>query len=262
MTKPFSIQSTLPTRRAHFGLIASALLLFSCSVRAGNPDDETKKFTLSGQVAGMEDKKGFASTIKLTSLSGNTVATALSATDGTYLFHYVHPGSYDLQVGPQYRQGVQINDDKILNVFVPIPAAPANFREVELGPDYFCLLWDDKSGVESGFHIFGPVPLNSPANKIGWVKRTGFDPDSLTLAIDWNEAFAGTYMLQVFNEYGASASLVTTVYPHAVTEWTPDDPRRIGIRWTDNYYDSQDANTCRNALEPYRYGFDSTFVEP
>ena len=238
--------------------ILAWLLLFILSCGGGgDPNPIQSKSALSGTIFGREDSNRLSTTVQLFDPhSEKWLASATSTTSGEFRITNIEAGNYELRIGNEFQRSVTVVGDTVVTVFVPVPASPANFREVNMGPEFFCLLWDDRSGLETGFAITGPVELESPASKVGWVQRTGLDLNSLKLPLDWNDRFSGTYFLDVFNEYGNGASVSTTVYPHAVTDWWPEELAN------GNSLNSPDADRCWKAFQGVAGSGENTFIDP
>ncbi len=204
-------------------IIFVVLLVSSCGgVQAGNPVGPGR-YSLTGKVLSLEGNDPLQRTVRVVG-NGLDLDTESDAV-GEYLFDELPPGAYVLSVDDRQRETVVVQGDTIKDVILPVPAAPRNFRLVEIGVlNGFCLLWDDVSGVEAGFRIEGPVQFSAPSNRIGVLQPIGIpdvnDRDGLEAraAAAWNADFPGTYYLTAYNEYGDSTAVPLVVYGYS-----PDD---------------------------------------
>jgi hypothetical protein len=208
-------------------------MLYACSVRAGNPGDDKHKAVVVGVVTGIEDRRGLQIPVRVLDTTRQELTSTVSDVDGFYQLGGIPPGPLSLLVGEAYERAVTIPvgaDLVMIDIVVPVPAAPVRLRSVEMGPQVFCLLWDDLSGFETSFHVQGPLSVTAPADTHGivmYLPNTAVDEwgsdNWPTLNQAWNERFAGTYFLTAQNEYGASVSVVTHV-----DAYLPDTERESG----------------------------------
>ncbi len=214
--------------------LACLLVLTACGVTAGNPTGgggRRTTYLVAGTIQTLESPVRAAMNVQVFDAYGKAVTYTTSATDGTYAVAVSAEGQYELQFGPAYRQQVAVIGDTLLNVLLPLPAAPGNLRFVDIGPRDFCLLWKDNSGLEAGFVIEGPRGYEAPANRIGLREYFinypyGDDglPDYVEAARRWNAAFVGTWHIHGWNEYGVTVSTSTDVSPYPEDKWTSAEP--------------------------------------
>lgn len=211
--------------------IALASFIAGCGVTAGNPGDhgKTSRFSLYGTVETPEREGYRPERVAVTDAFGAALSATTSDEHGFYAFDDLPAGSLVVRVGAAFTQPVQVNEDTLLNVVVPLPAPPVNVRHIDLGPADFCLLWDDASALEAGFAVEGPLgsvtaPVNSTGLRVYLQPVTGPAAAQVTA---WNIAFAGRYYVRAVNEYGASASAPVNAPPLDAARWSlvpPEDP--------------------------------------
>ncbi len=214
-------------------LLGLALLVAGCGVTAGNPGDTGRKatFTLHGLVQTLEPDALRAERVTVFDAHQDAVTSTTWGADGSYRIDALAPGDYSVQFGRNWRQPVSVRTDTLLNVILPLPTGPVDFRHIQIGPREFCLLWDDRSGLEAGFRLAGPRELEIPGNRIGlriyfpnpYVGENG-QLDFISAIERWNEAFAGVWHLWTWNEYGDSASVSTRVEAFDVAIWDLPEP--------------------------------------
>ncbi len=202
--------------------IVLSLLLSGCGGDVG-ADAAAQSFSLAGKVLSLEGTEPLERTIRLAGngLEHNTQSNG----EGDYRFAGLQSGTYELQVEGRQWETVLILGDMVKDVILPVPAAPRNFRLVNIGVvNGFCVLWDDMSGVEAGFRIDGTMTLEAPTDRVGVLRelavpeidvRDGLEERA---AAAWSTRFSGTYYLTAFNEFGDSAAVPLVVYGY-----TPDE---------------------------------------
>lgn len=208
-----------------------ATFVAGCGVTAGNPGDhgKTSRFSLYGTLETPEREGYRPERIAVTDAFGAPLSATTSNEHGFYAFDNLPAGSLVLRVGAAFTQPVQVNDDTLLNVVVPLPAPPVNVRHIDLGPADFCLVWDDASALEAGFAVAGPMgSVTAPTDSTGLrVYLPAVTRPAAEQVAAWNAAFAGRYFVHAVNEYGASASLAVNAAPLDPERWRlgpPEDP--------------------------------------
>ncbi len=209
--------------RRSFQHILFVLLLSSCGgVQAGNPVGPGR-YSLTGTVLSLEGNDPLQRTVRVVG-NGLDRKTASDA-DGAYRITDLESGTYSMSVDGKHTETVVVEEDTVKNVVLPVPAAPKNFRFVEIGVlNGLCLLWDDVSGVEAGMRIDGPLPFEIHTNYEGLRQSIEIgDPQvreglETRAAAAWNESVPGTYVLTAYNEFGDSAPVYLEIYGYAVSD--------------------------------------------
>jgi hypothetical protein len=203
--------------------------LTACGVTAGNPGSGGKthdRLSIYGSVQTLERTEYSPMRIGVYDGYGQEVTYAMSASNSTYYVDGLEPGAYWVKIGDGYREPLQLEKDTLLNVILPLPAAPAHFRFVDLGPSDFCLLWSDHSAVEQGYRIVGPHEAwEGPANAIGVRLYLPNAIDHATTesvaeaALAWSAEFGGSYSLAAWNGYGPSGTAAVNIAAYDASTW-------------------------------------------
>ncbi len=202
------------------------LLAAGCAVSANNPGGRPGRLSLSGVVVNVEDHMPLSTQIILAAEGEEFPLIATADTNGAYQFANLEGGTYTMKIG-SFSHKVYVKTDTVFDVFLPTPAAPDRVRNYRLDDESFCVLWDDRSGLEAGFTVSGVKEFEHltldltetglkdydlPANAIGFRDRV---PVGVNVE-------AGVFSIRAFNEYGASVSVETEI-PVAIAVSVPDN---------------------------------------
>jgi hypothetical protein len=185
------------------------LLGAGCAVSANNPGGRPGRLSLSGVIVNVEDHLPLAAQVSLAADDGEYPLVATADAKGAYQFPSLEGGAYTLTIG-SFSHKVYVKTDTVFDVFLPTPAAPDRVWNYRLDNESFCVLWDDRSGLEAGFRVGGFKEYELPADSIGF-------RDRIPAANEGD----GALTIRAFNEYGASVSVATRI-PVEIAQSAPE----------------------------------------